>query len=259
VRVLVGLATLGSLLMAAAVPEAFGRYAPTFAGTYVAIHLLRSAVLLTLLRRHRLRRRSLRFAFWFTVTGVLWIAGAVAPVIRIPLWTLADDLRAVGSHLSERLQQIFLISVGELILLVGTSYSDAGQGRARSVAFALSFVNAVLLAFIYYVPAGRGLGEAVDESEYPAAVGQDAVLLHLALIAGVLSTAVGDELIITGADRPVRVPVVAAALSGTALFLAARIVLSVRTYRRLSLPRLLGVFVVIAVMPLAFRRPRSSV
>jgi low temperature requirement protein LtrA len=211
----------GGLLMAAAVPGAIGRYALVFAGAYVAVQVGRGTVLLTVLRGHPLQRRSLRILLWFLLTGVLWVTGAAVRRAQVPLWTVAvvvdfavgrfgwptpwlgrttrEDVQASGGRLAERFQQIFIISVGELILVAGMSYSAAGLGRAASVAFTLVFVNAALLALIYYTPAGQQLGPAIDRSEYPASVGQEAGYLHLVLIAAVIASAVADERIITDA------------------------------------------------------------
>lgn len=281
VQGIIGLKMFGGLLMAAAVPEAFGAYAVVFAGAYVAAHLGRALVLLPALRGHPLQRRTARAAFWFLITAVLWIAGAVTPRAQLPLWTAAvivdyaiawlgwptpklgrtrqDDLRAAGGHLSERLQQIFIISVGNLVLVAGLSYSDAGLGWAQTVSFALSFVNAALIALIYYVPAGSRLGPAIDKSEYPTSLGQAAAYLHLLLIAGTVASSVGTQLIIANADRQVRLPSMVITVAGTALFLIGRLLLSIVIYRRLSRPRLIGLLAIIGVTPAVFHLPALGV
>jgi low temperature requirement protein LtrA len=270
-----------SLLMAAAVPEAFGDHALLFAAPYVAVHTVRGVVLLVILRGHRLQRRSLRITVWFLLTGVLWIVGALVPAARTPLWTVAalldlgaaplgwplpglgriawEDLRTAGSRLAERLQQLFLIAIGELILLAGVTYSEANLDAATTAAFALTFVNAALLALIYYTPAGRQLGPVIDRSEYPASVGQEAAYLHLALIAAVIASAVGDRLLIADPTAGAKPRAIVVTLAGTALFLVTRILLSVVTYGRLSLARLAGFVAVLGLTPAAFHLPSLAV
>jgi low temperature requirement protein LtrA len=143
--------------------------------------------------------------------------------------------------------------------MAGIRYSDVGLHWATSTAFVLTFIHAALLALIYYAPAGRQLGRAIDMSEYPASVGQEAGYLHLALIAGVIAIVVGDELLIVHADRPARMSTVILAVAGTALFLVARIVLSALTYRRLSFARLAGLLAIVALAPAAFNLPSFAV
>src|SRR3954451_10230567 len=68
---------LGSLLMAAALPEAFGERALLFASSYVALQVGRNAAAARLLqRRHRLREVFERLVVWSAASGMLWLGGA---------------------------------------------------------------------------------------------------------------------------------------------------------------------------------------
>src|SRR4051812_49846364 len=68
---------LASLLMAAALPDAFGERALLFAASYVALQVGRNAAAASLLkRRHRLRDVFERLVVWSAASGVLWLAGA---------------------------------------------------------------------------------------------------------------------------------------------------------------------------------------
>jgi low temperature requirement protein LtrA len=281
VQALIAWSMFGGLLMAAAVAEAFGAHALIFAGAYVGVHVVRGTVALMALRGHRLQRRSLRILVWFLATGVLWIAGAAVHPAQFPLWTVAivvdytvgragwpvpglgrasrEEVRATGSRLAERFQQVYLISLGELILLTGTSYSESDLGWAATATFVLVFAHAALLALIYYRPAGRQLGPAIDTSEYPASVGQEAGYLHLVLIAAVIASAVGDERLIAAPGRVPTLSTTVATITGTALFLLARILLSVLTYGRLSLARLAGLMAIVAFAPATFHLPSLAV
>ena len=89
---------LGSLLMAAALPEAFGERALLFAASYVALQVGRNAAAAWLLhRRHRLRDVFERLVVWSAASGVLWLAGAALDSDqRLLLWipALALELAA---------------------------------------------------------------------------------------------------------------------------------------------------------------------
>ena len=94
---------LGSLLMAAALPEAFGERALLFAASYVALQVGRNAAAAWLLhRRHRLRDVFERLVVWSAASGVLWLAGAALDSDeRLILWipALALELAAPGGRL----------------------------------------------------------------------------------------------------------------------------------------------------------------
>ncbi len=68
-----------SLLMAVAIPDAFGDRALLFAGSYVAIQVGRHTFLTfgTATRRTIERERSGRILAWLSAAGALWLAGAL--------------------------------------------------------------------------------------------------------------------------------------------------------------------------------------
>src|SRR3954451_17175217 len=76
---LIGL-MLASLLMAVAIPHAFGDEALLFAASYVAIQVGRTAFLaFVAAERGTIERlRAASILAWFAVAGGLWIAGALA-------------------------------------------------------------------------------------------------------------------------------------------------------------------------------------
>ncbi|WFF03925.1 low temperature requirement protein A [Micromonospora sp. WMMD964] len=270
----------GGLLMAAAVPTAFDSHALVFAVAYVAIHLGRGALLLPALRGHRLQVRSARVAIWFAISGVLWIAGAVVAPAREILWALAllleyalarlrwpfpwlgrstwPELQVNGEHLSERYQQIFIIALGELILIAGVTYSGSGMDRESTLAFALAFVTAVALARLYLVPAGTRLGAAVVAAGPPGSkLALMAGYLHLVMIAGVLATSVAMEMTIDdpGAHDNGQLAV---GVIGPALFLTARILLAAAVDSGLPWARLVGVPAIIVAGLATWKLPQLA-
>ncbi|MEH0930261.1 low temperature requirement protein A [Micromonospora sp. CPCC 205558] len=257
----------GGLLMAAAVPTTFERHAMVFAVVYVAIHLGRAAILIPALRGHPLLVRSLRVAIWFAISGVLWVVGAAVAPAREVLWALAlvleyslarlrwpfpglgrstwPELRVNGRHLSERYQQIFIIALGELILVASIAYSESGLDRDSTVAFALGFVTAVALARLYLVPAGARLGARIEAEGPPGSkLTLLAGYLHLVMIAGVLATSVAMEMTIDDPGAHGRRQVMLVVV-GPALFLIARILLAAVVDGSRPWARLIGVPVII--------------
>ncbi|MEV4119850.1 low temperature requirement protein A [Micromonospora sp. NPDC049645] len=258
----------GGLLMAAAVPTAFDAHALVFAVAYVAIHLGRAAMLIPALSGHPLQLRSLRVAIWFAISGVLWVVGAAVAPAREALWALAlvmeyvlarlrwpfpglgrstwPELRVNGSHLSERYQQIFIIALGELILISGITYSGSGLDRDSTVAFALAFVTAVALARLYLVPTGGRLGARIEAEGPPGSkLTLVAGYLHLVMIAGVLATSVAMEMTIDDPGEHATGQL-AVGVIGPALFLTARILLAAVIDGSRPWARLVGVPAIIA-------------
>jgi low temperature requirement protein LtrA len=262
----------GSLVMAAALPGAFGDTGLVFAVVYVAIQIGRSLFLRLILRGHELQRRAVRVLFWFGVSAVPWIAGALAQgTTRGVLWTLAvaveygafvlhyptprlgrsreSELPVVAEHLSERYRQFFIIALGELILLTGLAVTGTGFTTDRTAAVVVSFATTVLLWRIYIYRAGQLLPAAIAAVPDPDRLARSASYAHLAMVAGIVVTAVGDQLVIVqplGQTRPAWIAVI---LGGPALFMAGRALFEYEVFRRVPRDRPVALFVLAAMSP----------
>ncbi|MET8909550.1 low temperature requirement protein A [Micromonospora sp. NPDC004551] len=124
----------GSLLLAAAAPEAYDGRGLLFAITYSAIHLGSTIYYLLLRPTAAEPLRSGRVLFWYTFAAVGWIGGALAGPTRLLLWaaTVAMEYvaaslgwplpklgrsqpqgwRLVGERVAERYRQFVIIALG---------------------------------------------------------------------------------------------------------------------------------------------------
>jgi low temperature requirement protein LtrA len=269
---------LGSLVLVAALPEAFGRRGLMFAAAYVAIQVCRGLFLMYALRGHDAERIAPRAIFWSGIFTVPWVAGAlVHGTARLALWAVAvaieyaaDTLRyptpglgrwrasswtVAAEHLSERYRQFFIIALGELILVTGLALSGGSTTAARSAAFLISFTTTVLLWRIYIYRAGELLAAAVTASANPARIGRSASYAHLIMVAGIVVTATADELVVAHPSGHLRPAWIAVILGGPALFLAGRARLEYTVFSRVSKDRLIGLLVLAAVAPAMLLAP----
>src|SRR3954447_6608841 len=92
VRLLMIALMLASLLMAAALPDAFGSEAGLFVGSYLAIQVGRHTFLTFAAAEPGTieRERAGRILMWFVAASVLWVAGAfVDEPVRVAFWLVA--------------------------------------------------------------------------------------------------------------------------------------------------------------------------
>ncbi|WP_410808892.1 low temperature requirement protein A [Micromonospora sp. 067-2] len=236
---------LGAVGMAAALPLASNEHALVFAVAYVTPHLVRGIVLISVLHRHRHRaqERAARFLFWFLVSGVFWITGAllggslhwafwiiavvvdyVSSAARYPTPWLGrvpvEQYEKTAEHLAERYQQFLILALGDIILVPTLEISTADFTRARLGAFLTAFVTMLLLWQMYVFRAGafrrptsaRELGVAARLGPYT----------HVVMVTGVVATAAGVDLVIahpTGETSPRWVALI---FGGPAVFLIGR-------------------------------------
>ncbi|TWG28046.1 low temperature requirement protein LtrA [Micromonospora palomenae] len=272
VQLVVTATMLGSLVMVVALPDAFGERGLVFAGLYVAIHVGRQLFLVLALRGHELQGRSIQVLSWFGVSAVPWIAGALVPDTgRAVLWTLAvamdytgaalrystpgrrrspiSQFPIVAEHLGERYQQVFIIALGELILVTTMTLGGTGFAADRTAAFVVSFVGTALFWRIYIHRAGELLPATIEAARNPDRVAQTAAGAHLIMLAGIVATAVGDKLVIAHPTEHTQPAWVAVILGGPALFLVGRAGFEYATFARVSRDRWIGVLALAALAP----------
>lgn len=273
VRLLFLAMMLASLVMAVAVPEAFGRYGLAFAGAYVAIKVGR-LLFLTIGGAHAAATgpgRGTRLLIWFIASGALWLLGGVAEGnARIVLWVaaLASDLagplvmywvpgrprlpfslwQVELTHLAERFETFVIIALGETIVFTGATASLQGFDAERSAAFVLAFLTTAAFYWLYFddfpVIAKRRLETGPDGVHLT----RDAYMyLHVVLVAGVILSAIGDGLVIAGPGETMPAAEVVVVAGGPALYLLGQALFRWRIAGMVAWARLAGALACVAV------------
>ncbi|MFG3704922.1 low temperature requirement protein A [Micromonospora sp. NPDC047670] len=262
----------GAMVMAVALPGAFEERALPFVLAYLAVMIGRPSVVAVALRRHPRRTVPLRLAAWAALGAVPWLAGVFAPEqLRLPLWVLAlavdgtglvlgwplprlGPARAsgwliAGEHLADRYQQIFLISLGESILVIGLTYSGMAFTADRAGAFTIAFLTTALLWRIYFHRAGHLLAEALRVARSPGRLGASVAATHLVVVVGVLSTAVGYELVIAHPYGRIDPTWLFFVVGGPAIFLVGRARFEYEIFGRVSWSRSGGLLALLLLAP----------
>jgi low temperature requirement protein LtrA len=273
--VLVGV-MLASLLMAAAVPTALGGEGALFGVAYVALQVGRNvAGALLLPRTHPLRAVFERIVAWSIVSGALWLAGALlVDDHRLVLWIPAllvdlaaplagyrtpgrgrsatDDYGIDGGHFAERCQGFIIIALGESIVVTGATAADAGLTREVVLALVVAFLATAALWWLYFGEVASRSRRHLAKSENPGRLARDAyTYLHLPIVAGIIASAVGDDLLIAHPGEPLPTAGAAMVLGGPALFLLGETFFRVRMIGSANVKRLTTVALLAAAAPLA--------
>jgi low temperature requirement protein LtrA len=273
VRLLLIALMLASLLMAIAIPEAFGARALLFAASYVAIQVGRHSFL-TFAAAERgtiERQRAGRILTWFVAAGVLWIAGALADgSARTVLWlaALALDYGAplvtfwvpgrprlrpeawvVGTeHFAERFQLFIIIALGESIVITGATTAELELTTATLVAFGVAFLVTAALWWLYFSLVAAIAQRRLELAENRTLLARDAyTYLHVVIVAAIILTAVGDELVIAHPTADLPRAELVAVVSGPALYLLAHVALRLRMTGTIGGRRLAGAVACVAV------------
>ncbi len=123
-------------------------------------------------------------------------------------------------HFAERFQLCVIIVLGESIVLTGATASDVGLEASVVVALGFAFLSSVALWWLYFGQVATSAVRRIAADEVPGQVGRDAyTYLHLPIVAGVLLTAVGDELVVAHPSESLGTAGALVALGGPALYL----------------------------------------
>lgn len=264
-----------SLIMSAAIPQAFGARALTFAIAYVALQVVRSAFMVVAFRGQRMGRNYAQLLAWTGIAGIAWVAGAFVPGDgRLLLWIIAlvldygapihgfvlpgvgrtpmGDWTLAGGHLAERNQLVVLIALGESILAVGATFSALQANAADTAAFVVGFVGTVSLWWVYFVRYAEESERAIAHAPDPARIGRAGyAYAHGIMVGGVIVVAVAIDLTIAHPTGSTSVADAAAILGGPALYLAGNALFNYALARQVPRSRLIGIGVLALLAPLA--------
>lgn len=244
VRTTLLVVTLGSLLLAAALPTAFGANGLLFAAAYAAVQVGRTAFSMWAIRGEPWLGDSFRqCVVWVTGTSALAIIGglvdapareliwiAVIVVDSVGLATgfpvpgmgrsTPEHWRVEGGHLAERCQAFILIALGESILITGGTLTQR-LDRVTIAAFLLAFAGSVALWWVYFDRAQASTAALAAAGERAGRLSRLVFnYLHPVMVGGIVVTAVGDERLLHDPGEPVGWASALVVLGGPALFLA---------------------------------------
>jgi low temperature requirement protein LtrA len=180
---------------------------------------------------------------WSAISGLFWIAGALLPDQRAWLWIVAvlldyaapylgfwlpkygatpmESWPLRGLHLLERNQQVFIIALGESVLLLGGLLVEKPLHADVIAAATLGFLLILTLWWIYFVHLSEtgehGFSHSADHTRLARA---GLAYAHGVMVCGAIVMAVAIELIVGHPLDAVHLPVAVIAASGPSIFLA---------------------------------------
>ena len=249
VRLLLFSLTLGGLVLSTSIPAAFDGRGLWFAMAYAATQVGKTIFLWvsTPPSRSLARLNAVRITAWLTVSAVFWIAGGFAgSEARLWLWAIAlcieyispavrfwiprygassvADWVVEGGHMAERCAGFIIIALGESIVVTGATFADLTWTADNVAAFASAFVGSLAMWWIYFHKGAEAGSEQISKSSESGRLARLAyTYLHMPIVAGIIVTAVADELVLKHPQGHSDLRTVLSAIGGPLLFLVGTI------------------------------------
>jgi low temperature requirement protein LtrA len=263
VRILLFLLMLAGLVLSTSIPHAFEARGLWFASAYAAMQVGRTLFWLLSVPRARtaVRWNAIRILAWLSASAVFWLWGGFAQSAdrRLLLWAAAlaieyagplvrfwipkygasaiEDWYVEGGHMAERCAGFIIIALGESIVDIGATFADLTWTRQNVAAFASAFVTAIAMWWIYFHKGAEAGSELISKSAESGRLARSAyTYLHMPIVAGIILSAVADELVLKHPTGLSDLKTAISAIGGPLLFLVGTILFkqNIRGFLQLS-------------------------
>jgi low temperature requirement protein LtrA len=134
--------------------------------------------------------------------------------------------------MAERCAGFIIIALGESIVVTGATFADLPWTLETVSAFVSAFVGALAMWWIYFHKGAEAGSEQISRSSESGRLARLAyTYLHLPIVAGIILSAVADELVLTHPADHSDLKTVLSAIGGPLLFLIGTILFK-HTFRR---------------------------
>lgn len=262
VRLLLFAMMLGGLVLSTTIPTAFEGRGLWFAIAYAAMQVGRTAFWLLATPPHRtaVRHNAIRILTWLSISAVLWIAGGLAEGdMRLWLWIAAVTWEYVspaarfwvpklgfssleawaveGAHMAERCSLFVIIALGEAIVVNGATFAELEWTASNILAFVSALSGAIAMWWIYFHKGAEAGSERISKSSESGRLARLAyTYLHTPIVAGIILTAVSDELVLKHPSGHSDIRTIVSTIGGPLVFLVGTILFkhAIRGFLQLS-------------------------
>lgn len=277
VRVMLFVLMIAGLLLSTSIPKAFETRGLAFALAFVAMQVGRSAFTYWSIPKSQVgwRMNLLRITLWLACSGVFWIAGGFAEgQARLAFWIVAvaieycgpamrfwfpglgatplDDWEVEGGHMAERCALFIIIALGESIVVTGATFAEAAWTTPTILGFVVALLGSIAMWWVYFHIGAEAGAEHISHSEQTGKFARLAyTYLHLPIVAGIVVSAVGDELLLAHPDGHSDMKAVLSMIGGPLLFLVGTILFKRSIRGIFQLSHLVGIGLLVALIPFA--------
>lgn len=278
IRGILFVSMLLALVMSSAIPQAFGDRGLVFALAYAAMQVGRTAYIVRELGPdHPLAANYRRMLGWLVIAACFWVAGGFAEHwTRAGFWTVAvlceyvspmfgfalpglgrsktSDWTIEGGHLAERCQLFVIVALGETLLATGAKLTEAKIWDAPVLSAMLAtFLGTLAMWWLYFGTSSEDATDTITRSDDPGRIGAYFHYIHAVLIAGVIATAVGNDLVMAHPHDATKLAYAIVLSAGPAIYLLGSAIYKHVVFGCVPMSHVVGVVVLALLVPVFLR------
>jgi low temperature requirement protein LtrA len=262
VRILIFLMMLGGLVLSTTIPGAFDGRGLWFAVAYATMQVGRTAFWLFATPPHRtaVRHNAIRILVWLCGSAIFWILGGLAHgEERLWFWIAALTIEYVspavrfwvpklgfssveawaveGNHMAERCAGFIIIALGEALVVNGATFAELDWTADNILAFLSCLVGSIAMWWVYFHKGAEAGSERISKSAESGRLARLAyTYLHMPIVAGIILTAVSDELVLKHPTGHSDVRTIVSTIGGPLVFLVGTVLFkhAIRGFLQLS-------------------------
>jgi low temperature requirement protein LtrA len=262
VRILLFLMMLGGLVLSTTIPTAFEGRGLWFAIAYAAMQVGRTAFWLFATPPHRVlvKHNAIRILVWLFASAIFWVLGGFAEgERRLWLWIVALTIEYIspavrfwvpklgfssveawaveGGHMAERCAGFIIIALGEAIVVNGATFAELSWTTENILAFLSALIGSIAMWWVYFHKGAEAGSELISRSAESGRLARLAyTYLHMPIVAGIILTAVSDELVLKHPNGHSDIRTILSTIGGPLVFLIGTILFkhAIRGFLQLS-------------------------
>jgi low temperature requirement protein LtrA len=161
-----------------------------------------------------------------------------------------QDWNIEGGHFAERCGLFIIIALGESIVVTGATFSGLAWTAATSAAFGAAAVSSVALWWLYFDTVADVGSQTLATAHDPGRLARGAyTYIHLLIVAGIIVSAVADEVVLTRPTGANDARTSISVLGGSALYLLGNLCFKWAIARRVRISHVLGMVVLVVLIP----------
>ena len=275
VRVMMFVMVIVGLLLSTSIPKAFESRGLAFALAFAAMQVGRTLFFLwSVPKSERAHQQNfIRILIWLSTSAIFWIAGGLAQdETRIALWLIAlsieyagpavrfwtpgfgassiEDWTVEGGHMAERCALFIIIALGESVVVTGATFADVAWTATAMTAFVVGLLGSIAMWWIYFHIGAEAGSDEISNVDDPGRLARLAyTYLHLPIVAGIVVSAVGDELLLAHPDGHSGMQEIISVVGGALLYLSGVILFKRSIRGHLQPSHLAGIGLLIVLVP----------